>query len=357
MTHYYKDTSEGRIWYSGTIMSKDGRWVSNPNKVMLESEGWTPFEPTPPSLYFGNEPLFEDVILKKLYQSHPESKNIIKLINSGVVYHYSTWDVLFKGILSSENVSCKRAVLRAYSVNYMNDTSEGLIMPQKLSDAEDRSLEGAESIIVTKDGSEVRCPAIKHPFYIRRKFMEEQNAYKNKQKLFSVSFSKTSDSLPMWSYYGHDGQGLAIGFDAAQIVNQGYDLIECIYDAENIQKLSEYIFDSWRCSSEQHPQTIPLDIISKDSHFEYEKECRIPLRQHYGQCCITKRDQFHPIKYDIKRGVISPYVEVFIPIEAIREIWIGPTNNIALAEDSLKGWLESIGMTWVKIKKSSAPLI
>lgn len=82
MIHYYKDTSEGRIWYSGTIMSKDDKWVSNPTKEMLYSEGWKPFEPAPPSLYFGNEPLFEDVNLKKLYQKHPESKNIIKGISN-----------------------------------------------------------------------------------------------------------------------------------------------------------------------------------------------------------------------------------------------------------------------------------
>ena len=53
------------------------------------------------------------------------------------------------------------------------------------------------------------------------------------------------------------------------------------------------------------------------------------------------------------RGVISPYVDIFVPLKAIQEIWIGPTNDSNLAEDSLKSWLESIGMNWIKIKKSS----
>ena len=174
--------------------------------------------------------------------------------------------------------------------------------------------------------------------------------------MFSVSFSEESDSLPMWNCYGHEGHGLAIGFEAADIINQGYDLIKCIYDENEIEKIAQYIYDSCYWVSEPQPQTIPLSIISKDSHFEYEKECRIPLRQHYGQCCITKRNQFYPVKYDIKSGVISPYVDVFLPINAIKEIWIGPTNNIALAEDSLKGWLDSIGLKGIKIYKSSAPL-
>ena len=63
----------------------------------------------------------------------------------------------------------------------------------------------------------------------------------------------------------------------------------------------------------------------------------------------------HSRSQDIMRGIISPFVDVFLPIKAIREIWIGPTNDIDLAEDSLRGWLTSIGMSWVKIVKSSAP--
>ena len=328
----------------------------NPSNETLESEGWKSFIPESPSLYMGNDPLSEDISLRKLFEKHPESKNLVKLVDTGLVYHYSTWDVLFKGILSSENVNCGRAVLRAYSVNYMNDALEGIIMPRRISNAEDRKFEGKESLIRLRDGSEVRCPATEHPLYKRRKEMVELNAYKDRQKRFSVSFSKVSDSLPMWNYYGHDGNGLSIGFDAHHIVNQGYDLVECIYDKESIESLADYIYDSCYYITDPLPPTIDLSIIAKDSHFKYEEECRIPLRQHFGQCCVTKRNQFHPIKYDIKRGVISPYVEVFVPIEAIREIWIGPTNDISLAKDSLRCWLNSIGMSWVNIVNSSAPL-
>lgn len=356
MIHYYKDSPEGRIWYSGTIKSIDGRLMSNPSKETLENEGWIPFEPKSPSLYKGSDPLFEDVSLKKLFDKFPGIKDIVRIISTGLVYHYSTWDVLFRGILSSENVNNGRAVFRAYSVSYMNDSLEGLMIPSGFSKSEDRSSEGKESLIVAKDGSQVSCPLTEHPLYKRRKQLEEINAQRAKQRLFSVSFSKVSDSLPMWNYYGHDGQGLSIGFDAFHIINQGYDLIECIYNKTSTDALADYIYNSCYWISEPRPLTITLDIISKDPHFEYEKECRIPLRQHYGNCCITKRNQFHPIKYDIKRGIISPYVEVFLPLEAIREIWIGPTNDINLAVDSLKGWLDSIGMSKVKIMKSSAPL-
>lgn len=335
MTHYYKDTSEGRIWYSGFI-TRDGKEIFNPSIEYIDSDGWIPFEPGPPSLYMGHDPLSDDINLKKLFDKFPKSRDIVKLIKSGIVYHYSTWDVLFNGILSSDNINAGRAVLRAYSVNYMNDALEGLIIPRELFKSENRRFNGKLSE--------------------RRKELEEISANKDKQRLFSVSFSKIPDSIPMWNYYGHDGNGLSIGFDASHIVNQGYDLIECIYDKTSSKELANYILNSCYGISKPQPISISLSIISKDSHFEYEKECRIPLSQHYGQCCITKRNQFHPIKYGIKKGVISPFVEVFVPLKSIKEIWIGPTNDINLAEDSLNGWLHSIGMPWVKIIKSSAPL-
>ena len=353
---YYKDTPRGRVWFSGALKLKNGGWMATSSKEILEREGWTPFEPQDPILYLGNDPIPEDVKLKKLFEKHPECKDIVKTISTGIVYHYSTWDILFKGILSVDNINNGRAVLRAYSVNYMNDAMEGLIIPRGISRSEDKSLDGMESSIKLADGSEVRCKATESPLYKRRKMLEEHNAIQAKQNIFSVSFSKVSDSIPMWNYYGHNGCGLAIGFDANHIINQGYDLIECIYDNKLSSTLSEYIYDSCYYISEPEPISVVLDIISKDPHFEYEKECRLPLRKHYDNYCITKRNQFHSIKYDIKRGVISPYVDVLLPIQAIREIWIGPTNDIYLAEDSLRGWLRSIGMSWVKIVKSSAPI-
>ena len=131
MTHYYKDTSEGRIWYSGFI-TRDGKEIFNPSIEYIDSDGWIPFEPGPPSLYMGHDPLSDDINLKKLFDKFPKSRDIVKLIKSGIVYHYSTWDVLFNGILSSDNINAGRAVLRAYSVNYMNDALEGLIIPREL---------------------------------------------------------------------------------------------------------------------------------------------------------------------------------------------------------------------------------
>lgn len=353
MTFYYKDTEKGRLWTSGAgIWLKDGRCVSNPTIEMLSDEGWQLFVPSEPTLFEGTDPVRKDFGLEALYEIHPESKELLHKIENGIVFHYTTWETLFKGILSTENINKKQLVLRAYSVNYMNDNSEGLLIPDALSRAEDNNLVGKTTRYLTDNGV-VQCPANETPFRRRWKEARRQNAIQSKQYLFSVSFSRLSDSLPMWHYYAHQGNGLSIGFDAFEIYNQGYDLFDCIYDPSTIDKLGEWFHD---CKRDTVP-SLALNILAKDSHFEYEKECRITLCRFGKHYCITKRDQFHPIRFDIKGGVIAPYVDVLLPLKAIKEIWIGPTNHMDLAEDSLRGWLESVGLSSITICKSSAPLV
>lgn len=298
MKHYYKDTPQGRIFYSGVIKVGEQQ-ILDPKEDIIIKDGWKEFVPDPPSLYNNNDSIPEDIWLKHLFEKYPDSKNIVKLINKNLVYHYTTWDTLFKGILSSENLNNKRAVLRAYSVNYMNDVSEGLIIPRGQSDFEERKLaENYYQIVETNEGEKRKVPAAMSAL---RKNLLERGAHQAKQNLFSVSFSKVSDSLPMWNNYGHNGHGLSIGFDAEAIVNQGYDLVECIYDNELSEKLAGYIYDSIHDAPERTHQTIELNTIAKNSHFEYEKECRIPLREYYGNCCITKRGQFYPNKIRHKK--------------------------------------------------------
>jgi hypothetical protein len=102
MKHYYKDTPQGRIFYGGAINIRNGS-IINPSEDLLNKEGWIEFVPDPPSLYDNNDPIPEDIWLKHLFEKYPDSKNIVKLINKSLVYHYTTWDTLFKGILSSDN--------------------------------------------------------------------------------------------------------------------------------------------------------------------------------------------------------------------------------------------------------------
>ena len=151
---------------------------------MLNEDGWIKFVPPPPSLYNDNDPIPEDTRLKHLFEKYPDSKNIVRLINEGLVYHYTTWETLFKGILSSENLNNKKAVLRAYSVNYMNDVSEGLIIPRGLSDFEERKIaENYYQIIETKEGEKIKVPATMSAF---------------RKNLLSVALTKLNNTISLF---------------------------------------------------------------------------------------------------------------------------------------------------------------
>lgn len=340
MDYYYKDTPNGRLYYSsgGTIRLSNGSWVSTPQNELSIKEGWIPFSPTPPEIYLGHDPIPENPKLQLFLLEHPYFKDVIKTVSSGTVYHYTRWEVLFNKILSKENIANHYAILRGYSVNYMNDSTEGLLIPQGLSDAED-------AILLKK-----AAHLFEHSLYQKRKEMILQRAKQDKILSFSVSFSKEPDLLPMWNLYGHHGEGVSIGFDVCQINNQGYDLLECIYDNRVIHEICEALYKT------PDSPVVDLTLIGKNHHFEYEKECKIPLRHIVGDYCVTRREQFHPIQFDIKNGFIVPFVEVFLPLTAITEIWIGPTKQSNLSYDSLRMWLDRIGMEWVRIEQSTAPL-
>lgn len=61
------------------------------------------------------------------------------------------------------------------------------------------------------------------------------------------------------------------------------------------------------------------------------------------------------IKYRLKNNLIVPYVELYLPKSALKEIWIGPTNDMERATKSLRIYLDHMGFNEVEIKQSKVP--
>ena len=347
----YKKVIDGKTVYSTCSSIKpehthnylaSGQWaanscISNPPLDLIIAEGWEPCEVEPPILYEGHEPYPEDTDYIDFIQKHPEYKSVICQVKNGIVYHYTTWEVLFNGILCQDNLSTNKAVLRAHSINYMNDESEGLELPYMFSELEKEKYPNSAN----------KFPGAT----LSRYEMYRYCARDSKQKLFSISFSHNPDSLPMWNYYGQKGKGLSIGFSVYDILNQGYNLYDCIYDLKHKKELGKCLFDNYWTGRIVNK----AGLLFKDDHFDYEKECRIPILSFCKEYCLNLRNQFFPIKYDIKDGLIVPFVELYLPLTSIKEIYIGPTNSPNRAKDSLKGWLDSIGLH-PQIKVSTVPL-
>lgn len=333
---YRKETSNGTEWYRGMI-TRENRNIYNPPEQLILESGWNKHLIEPPELYYGEDNNSQAVILERLFSNFPKLEGLICPVVDGIVYHYTTWEVLFKGILNESNLDARGnrcLVLRAYSVNYMNDSSEGLLLPIGIADHEREFIHS-----FGKEISQFRYN------------IWQRGAEQRKQKRFSISFSHENDSLPMWNYYGFNGKGICLGFDVKAICDQGHEIYDCIYDVSNIYKLANVAYEN----RAKYPGF--LSLLAKDIHFEYERECRISIDSIYpGNYIKTDRDIFYPIKYDLKGGYIVPYVDIFLPLSSIKEIVIGPTNNIVRAEDSLRGWLSSIDLRNIRIKTSNAPL-
>lgn len=100
------------------------------------------------------------------------------------------------------------------------------------------------------------------------------------------------------------------------------------------------IFD---CSANMLSVYILLWVLGKNPAYEYEQEVR----------------WFFPaneiIKYRLKNNLIVPYVEQYLPKSALKEIWIGPNNDMNRAIQSLRMYLDHMGFNDVEIKQSKVP--
>lgn len=184
---------------------------------------------------------------------------------------------------------------------------------------------------------------------------------------YIISFSESRDCLPMWNMYGKNGQGIKLGFDFEKIIcNSKYvDYFhQCVY--ENTASFQIYCDMIVRSAKKIYEEGLPdgmnENLVSKDAFiygiihafarriksqsFEHEKEWRIHIPAYK---LIT------PIEFRYSSGVLIPFTKQFFPKDALKEIWIGPTNDLIRTEKSIKLYLDSIGFDKVDIKKSNIP--
>lgn len=156
---------------------------------------------------------------------------------------------------------------------------------------------------------------------------------------YIISLSEHKDDLNMWRGYGGNGVGINIEFDLSKInrfyetvksmyykMEFAYRALECKYfqseqcEIENslIECIYNYMLKS-KDNDEMFTEDIilkrkieDLTIISKHSAYESEKEWRFK--------CTPK----HFPNHIISNGIIKPYIEFRIPLDAITSITIGP---------------------------------
>lgn len=265
--------------------------------------------------------------IQKLFYKYKE------LESQPLVYHYTDIDALLNGIIVSAPKSEEEICLRATRWTHLNDKEE---------------IESGLRLI--GDGTTERL-----------KFLSD-GVRKYHEQSCSLSFCKSKDSLPMWGMYGKNGAGVMLAFDTNILRSIfGFRMQPCIYentdyDNDVINLLSSLdLGDSFKSLSNDSKLYLSFILtavfvsIRKNAAFNFEDEVRIIGlgNNHFG----LPKD----IQYRISRGVITPYVNVFLPKSALKEVWLGPTNNIELAKASTEEFLLSRGFNDVKVKISQVP--
>lgn len=265
------------------------------------------------------------------------TESILKLIipDEKILYHYTSIDALFGGIIVKDNPQPNKEIcLWATNCLYMND-------PEELN----TGMQFAHEVLNIPSNNS----------------MQSLNE-RVKKDVHIVSFSSAIECLPMWNMYGKNGHGLALGFDT-KILNNIYSLYKCIYATETIKEEIKRVVvkingqkDWWKQVKLENVLSynfnsadfifrlyLMLWLSGKNSAYIYEEEIR---------WLFLKRDN---IKYRLRDNLIVPYVEQYIPKSALKEIWIGPTNDMDRSVRSLRMYLDHMGFNDVEIKQSKVP--
>lgn len=185
-----------------------------------------------------------------------------------------------------------------------------------------------------------------------------------------VSFSATKNNASMWEMYSMNGNGVAIIFDGEKLENveKRVSFSPCIYcsnehDLMEYDELMKNTYEHYAhkmsfTGSEKNNPSIDIERIGrslallismspriKHSSYEYENEFRLIRR---GTDCP---------KFRIRKDIIIPYKEIFIPIDAVKGFIIGPTADFDYIYSSLEIFLASKGLSELDscIVKSEVP--
>ena len=268
----------------------------------------------------------------------------IKPVETPYVYHYTSLDALFNGMLLEQPVNGMQICLWASSVLCVNDTQEVRIAFDFVRDHIVKIEEANDDVSM----------------------MTEMIA-----DYYVTSFSLLRDSLPMWHRYAKNATGISICFDVNVLRQSAKDsLMKCVYlTLEVLDKIRSYIKDSKPVSctfgqfalvcfvllvglskSKDRDKVVGrisafLDFLMSLKNKDYvdENEVRLFVVEQNTNAKSRVREQ---------KDIVE-YVERFFPKEAIVEIMVGP-NNVDKEKTAflIKRYLDRIGMSHVKVTTS-----
>ena len=263
-----------------------------------------------------------------------------------MIYHYTSIDTLHN-ILKKYRLSKDKKFIELWASNiyFMNDPLEMLTAPNIVTNL----LESIESELLIDDSCRL-SKTFKDIETIKQRLIRSLN--KNKH-LFIISFSNKKDTLPMWSMYTKQGKGVCLCLNKEILLNYFNNNEELqtkiVPVSYNLEKLED-VTRNELCSiyrkyiEEMSDDDIPdkenlihfyqyrfvheLAPLYKDSAYNYEREERLICSQQRNEQTIDFRVS--------ENGYIIPYRKINIPVDALKNIIIGPSYNYDLMSEGLK---------------------
>ncbi len=192
----------------------------------------------------------------------------------------------------------------------------------------------------------------------------------NPESPYICCFSSEPDTLSQWRAYCDDGTGFAIGFSGQalhDICSQYHtdnnvfsSLLQVVYEDEaQIEILSSYLNKTVM----EHSILVAFvgiaihanAICCKNHAFQEEHEWRIVqtpmmLHHYYNNMLSLRKDLISKLSFRKTGNRIVPYFTLHFPIDAIKEIRLGPKNVARDNRDSIHLLLTANGYDVSKIK-------
>lgn len=173
--------------------------------------------------------------------------------------------------------------------------------------------------------------------------------------LYLISFCLEGDSLNLWRFYSNDGYGISLGFDMDELKNNStkdnniiYEIEECIYcDESNKLKSIEDKINNLRSICINNPDENEKLACSLIKHISYEseKEVRLILTEKKGfRVDQEEMENTDDLKFRFSKDILVPYKIVKLPLDCLKEIYIGPKLNFEKTKCSIRLYLQSLGI-------------
>lgn len=280
------------------------------------------------------------------------------------LYHYTSIEALY-GIFEKYSVDNPFITMRATDIRFLNDPSEFLFGIEICEEAL-KMFEDEQKIDYDNGGIS----------WIVRSYVERSGEWSRlfdfKENVCVISLSETRSSAAMWSMYASQGEGVSIIFNSDVLKSmKGVYMQPCFYAKDSFDFMAKYANEfkhSYQSAKSVFVSGIPDDYLEgmtrqicdygycqclfsglvsriKNTAYEYEREYRLDITN------------MAPYLFRTAKGLIIPYKEVKIPIEAIEGILIGPVTDKELVKLSIQKFLNSLGLKTLaeRVSESNVP--